>query len=145
MVKNQYGGSGAKGLARKDEKGYQNRKLRMPESQYELFAIVRKIYGGDSCEIICDDKIVRRGIIRGKFSGGKGKRQNLITNSTLVLVGIRDWATVKEGKIESCDILEVYSSIEVEQLKTNPKFPIDFMINALRDTFGASARESNID
>jgi len=142
MVKNQFGGGKAKGLARKNEKADFHRRLRLSESEYEKYAIVRKLCGGDGCEVICDDNKIRHAIIRGKFSGGKGKRQNLITASTLVLVGLRDWASGNSEKKEKCDILEVYSAIEVDQLKTHPKFPTDFMTNALRDTFGNSAKET---
>jgi len=133
MVKNQFGGSRAKGLARKNERGDITRRLRLPECEDEKFAIVRKIYGGDMCEILCDDNIDRIGVIRGKFSGGKGKRQNLITPSTLVLVGLRSWASSKNDKKDKCDILEVYSSIELDQLKSHPTFPIHFIMNTIRD------------
>jgi initiation factor 1A len=144
MVKNQFGGGKAKGLARKNEKSDQNRRLRLSESEYEKYAIVRKICGGDGCEVICDDTKIRHAIIRGKFCGGKGKRQNIITASTLVLVGLRDWASEAgtSNKKEKCDILEVYSTVEVDQLKSHPKFPMDFMVCALRDTFGNSAKEA---
>lgn len=142
MVKNQFGGGRAKGLARKNEKTDHHRRLRLSESEYERYAIVRKLCGGDGCEVICDDNKIRHAIIRGKFSGGKGKRQNLITASTIVLIGLRDWASGSDGKKEKCDILEVYNALEVDQLKSHPKFPTDFMITALRDTFGNSAKET---
>jgi translation initiation factor IF-1 len=145
MVKNQFGGSRAKGLARKNERGDQNRRLRLSECEFEKYAIVRKICGGDGCEVICDDNVIRHAIIRGKFTGGKGKRQNMISSSTLVLVGLREWASSNTGKKEKCDILEVYGALEIDQLKMHPKFPVDFMVNALRDTFGDSAKESAID
>lgn len=145
MVKNQFGGSRAKSLARKNEQGNNNCRLRLPECEFEKYAIVRKVCGGDGCEVICDDNVIRHAIIRGKFTGGKGKRQNIISASTLVLVGLREWASINTGKKEKCDVLEVYSALEVDQLKSIPKFPIDFMVNALRDTFGNSVKESAID
>ena len=54
------------------------------------------------------------------------------------MVGLRDWVTVKEGKVEECDILEVYSAIEIDQLKQRPNFPSDFMDDSMRDIFGSS-------
>ena len=135
MVKNT-GGCRAKGLARKNE-NQQMSKLRMSECPEEKYAIVKKIFGGSRCEVFCDDKIGRQGIIRGKFSG-KNKRRNTISSGTIVLVGLRDWATLKEGKVEECDILEVYSAIEIDQLKQRPNFPSDFMDESMRDIFGSS-------
>lgn len=135
MVKNS-GGCRTKGLARKNE-NQQMSKLRMSECPEEKYAIVKKIFGGSRCEVLCDDRIGRQGIIRGKFSG-KNKRRNTIGPGTIVLVGLRDWATVKEGKIEECDILEVYSAIEIDQLKQRPNFPSDFMDDSMRDIFGVS-------
>jgi initiation factor 1A len=135
MVKNS-GGCRTKGLARKNETHHMS-KLRMSECPEEKYAIVKKIFGGSRCEVFCDDHILRQGIIRGKFSG-KNKRRNTISPGTIVLVGLRDWVTVKEGKVEECDILEVYSAIEIDQLKQRPNFPSDFMDDSMRDIFGSS-------
>ena len=123
MVKNRFGGSKSKGLARKNEKEDYNRKLRVPQCEEEKYAIVKKIYGGDMCEVLCEDNVVRIAIIRGKFSGGKGKRHNIITVSTLLLVGLRSWATVKHDSLEKTDVLEVYSSIEYDLLSSISSFP----------------------
>ena len=78
MVKNT-GGNKAKGLARKNVKPVGVSKLRMVENEGEKYGIVKKIFGGAMCEVLCDDLITRQGIIRGKFRG-KGKRNNLITS-----------------------------------------------------------------
>jgi len=123
MVKNQFGGSRHKGLARKNEKEDFNRKLRMPQSEDEKFAVVKKIYGGDMCEVLCDDNIIRIAVIRGKFSSGKGKRQNTIVISTLLLIGLRSWATSNPDKKDKCDVLEVYSPIEYDNLAALSSFP----------------------
>jgi translation initiation factor IF-1 len=124
MVKNQFGGSKSKGLARKNEKEVYNRRLRMPECEEEKFAIVKKIYGGDMCEVMCEDNIVRIGVIRGKFSGGKGKRHNLIAISTLVLVGLRSWATSNTDKKDK----EYLTSKIKTYMEENP-LNIDFIAN----------------
>jgi len=143
MVKNT-GGNKAKGFARKNEKSNQPNKLRMSECPEEKYAIVRKIYGGALCEIFCDDLKTRQGVIRGKFRG-KGKRGNIINAGTIVLIGTRDWASGStNGKLEQADILEVYSPIELDQLKQKPTFPTDFLESSMREMFGNStAGEKN--
>jgi initiation factor 1A len=143
MVKNTTGGSRHKGLARKNET-QNSSKLRMSECDEEKYAIVKKIFGGTRCEVYCDDRVTRQGIIRGKFTG-KNKRRNVIGSGTIVLVGLRDWATVKEGKTEECDILEVYSALEIDQLKQRPNFPTEFLDNSMRDMFGESKAASKTD
>ena len=137
MVKNSFGGSKAKGYARKNEKQASSNRLRMVEDEAERYGIVRKIFGGSICEVFCHDLITRQGIIRGKFRG-KGKRNNIISSGTLVLVGLRDWATESKSdkKLEQADILEVYSSLELDQLKQKPSFPIDFLESSMREMFG---------
>jgi initiation factor 1A len=143
MVKNQTGGNRAKGLARKNESsGFS--KLRMSECPEEKYAIVRKIFGGTRCEAFCDDSVLRQAIIRGKFTGKK-KRGNIIAAGTIILVGLRDWATVKEGKTEECDVLEVYSAFEVDQLKQRPSFPVEFLDTSMRELFGDSKAAAKTD
>jgi initiation factor 1A len=137
MVKNTTGGNRSKGLARKNESGQHYSKLRMAECEEEHYAIVKKIFGGTRCEVFCDDSVARQAIIRGKFTG-KNKRRNIIGAGTIILVGLRDWATKKENKIEECDVLEVYSLLEVDQLKQRPTFPTDFLDTAMRELFGSS-------
>lgn len=137
MVKNTTGGSRAKGLARKNEHTSHTVRLRIAQEKGEQYAIVRKIFGGTRCEVFCDDSVSRQGIIRGKFTG-RNKRNNVIQAGTIVLIGLRDWATHKEGKMEECDVLEVYSALEVDQLKQRPTFPTEFLDSSMRDMFGQS-------
>ena len=143
MVKNTTGGNRSKGLARKNETQHYS-KLRMSECEEEHYAIVKKIFGGNRCEVFCDDSICRQAIIRGKFTG-KNKRRNIISAGTIILVGLRDWATKIEKKMEECDVLEVYSSIEIEQLKQRPRFPTEFLDNATREMFGSSKAAAKTD
>lgn len=135
MVKNQ-GGKRTKGVARKGQGGNFANKLRMSECEEEKYGIVRKLFG-NSCDVFCDDSKNRLGMIPGKFSG-RNKRNNTIVSGTLVLIGLRDWATVVEGKSEKCDILEVYSAQEFDQLKQRPNFPTDFLDASMRELFGDS-------
>jgi initiation factor 1A len=125
MVKNT-GGKRTKGLARKNETGFSVNRLRVPECEQERYAVVRKIFGGSRCDVFCDDLVARQAIIRGKFSG-KNKRRNIIAPGTIILIGIRDWATLSESKIQECDVLEVYSPLEFDQLKQRPSFPYAFL------------------
>jgi initiation factor 1A len=135
MVKNTFGGGKAKGYARKNENSVSTR-LRMIEDDAEKYGIVRKIFGGSICEVFCSDQITRQGVIRGKFRG-KGKRNSIISSGTVVLIGLREWATqVKSDKLEQGDILEVYSAFELDQLKQKPSFPVDFLESSMHDNSG---------
>ena len=143
MVQNKTGGNRAKGLARKNERAT-NTRLRMVECEEEKYAIVRKILGGTRCEVLCDDHTNRQAIIRGKFTG-RNKRGNVIQAGTILLVGLRDWVTKKEDKMEECDVLEVYSALEVDQLKQRPTFPIEFIDSSIREMFGNSKAGAKAD
>jgi initiation factor 1A len=128
MVKNTTGGNKSKGFARKELNVSSNNKLRLSESENEKYAHITKMFGNGICEALCEDSKTRKCIIRGKFRGGKGKRNSFIVVGTIVLVGIRDWETDSD----KCDLLEVYNQNEVDQLKHHPKVPYDFIsINVL--------------
>ena len=143
MVKNT-GGNKAKCFGRKHMSSSNSSFIRMTENESEKYGIVRKIYGGAICEVFCHDLVTRQGIIRGKFRG-KGKRNNIIASGTVVLIGLRDWATVTKSEKEQCDILEVYSALELEQLKQKPSFPIDFLDSSMREIFGTSSAGEKVD
>ena len=121
MVKNNKGGSGHKKMAHKDV--FPNRvaaKTRLAEDEYECYAYVVSMSGGQHCITMCQDGKSRLCIIRGKFRGAKGKRDNFITRGCWVLVGIREWSseTNKEGVMDKCDLLEVYNESDKIKLKT---------------------------
>ena len=136
MVKNT-GGKRTKGIARKNTQPAAANKLRMSECEEEKYAIVRKLFG-NSCDVFCDDAKSRLAMIAGKFSG-RNKRNNLIVPGTIVLIGLRAWATVTEGKTEKCDVLEIYSPQEFDQLKQRPNFPTAFLTSSIRELFGDSS------
>lgn len=121
MVKNIFGGSKSKSIARKHE-DYSSSSLRLVQHPSEKFAFVHKIFGGSICHVFCDDLISRKAIIRGKFRG-KGKRHNIISSGTLVLVGLRDFSSDND----ICDIIEVYSSFEFNSIISKPSFPSHFI------------------
>jgi initiation factor 1A len=142
MVKNA-GGKRTKGLARKTQQQSFTNRLRMSECEEEKYAIVRKLFG-NSCDVLCDDSKGRLAMIAGKFSG-RNKRGNLIAPGTIVLIGLRSWATVIDGKSEKCDILEIYSAQEFDQLKQRPNFPTVFLDSSMRDLFGESNASAPVD
>ena len=132
MVKNTTGGSKAKGQARKFVGGAkQTRALRVSTDESEIYAQVSAYLGNSMCYVICTDGITRLCHIRGKFRG-RGKRDNLVSLGSWLLVGLRDWATEQKDKKEQCDLLEVYSEADKEGLK-NIK-TIDWSLLMLNDT-----------
>ena len=121
MVKNTTGGNKSKGMARKNvSNDKQKSTLRISEDECEMYAIVEKYHGNKMCDVLCMDGESRLCHIRGKFSG-KGKRDNTVAKNTWILVGIREYETVKEGKKANCDLLEVYNDKEKETLKSTVK------------------------
>lgn len=135
MVKNT-GGKRTKGIARKTQQSSFTNRLRMSECPEEKYAIVRKLFG-NSCDVFCDDSKGRLAMISGKFSG-RNKRGNLIAPGTIILIGLRTWATVIDNKTEKCDVLEIYSPQEFDQLKQRPNFPMSFLDSSMREIFGES-------
>jgi initiation factor 1A len=120
MVKNLTGGNKSKGMARKNANGGKEKTTRISEDEFEMYAIVEKYHGNKMCDVLCLDGESRLCHIRGKFSG-KGKRDNTVAKNTWVLVGIRDYETIKDGKKPNCDLLEVYNDKEKETLKSTVK------------------------
>jgi initiation factor 1A len=118
MVKNTTGGNKSKGYARKDSgAGSKSNKLRQAIEEGELYAIVTKMTGNGTCNVLCIDSIERLCFIRGKFKG-KGMHNNLISPGSYVLVGERGWeSTDKKNTKPKCDLLEVYSSVDKERLQ----------------------------
>jgi hypothetical protein len=116
MVKNTKGGNKTKKQAKKNYTLPSNYKLRKSEDIDEIYAIVTKIYGNGRILIKCNDGVERNCIIRKKFRG-RNKRDNEITIDTLILAGRRDWENKKTDKLETCDLLEVYSLQDRNELK----------------------------
>ena len=67
--------------------------------------------GNGQCIIMGIDERERLCIIRNKFAG-RNKHSNLITIGSWIMFGRRSWETPKDGKLEKCDMLEVYSNNE---------------------------------
>jgi len=122
MVKNTTGGNKQKGQARKFSNSAQqaSNKLRVSEDEYEKYGQVTQLLGNGMCYVDCIDSI-KLCIIRGKFRG-RGKKDNILKKGTWVLVGVREWESVSDNKKQpqKCDLLEVYSDLDKEKLKTLP-------------------------
>ncbi len=129
MVRNTTGGTGTKSLARKHQTRSDGR-LITPSNELELIGCVTKMYGNGMCEVYTNDNTKLIGHIRNKFRG-RQKRHNMISPSTIVMIGLRDW----ENPYKNCDIMEIYSDSQIEQLKQMPNLKIDNVIK-LRLTNG---------
>ena len=121
MVKNTTGGSKTKGQARKFVTATPKNTLRISHDELEVYAQVIKNLGNGMCHVLCIDGETRLCHIRGKFRG-RGKRDNMVTTGAWLLVGLREWEisstnTKKEGKLENCDVLEVYNDYDIQRLK----------------------------
>jgi len=122
MVKNTTGGSKTKGQARKFTSGGQPKgKLRMSIDELEIYAQVTKMLGNGMCHVMCIDGETRLCHIRKKFRG-RSRRDNSLTTGSWLLVGLREWelsSTNKTDKLNNCDVLEVYSENDKQNLKDN--------------------------
>ncbi len=101
-----------------------SRRVRMSQSEDEVYAIVIKMMGNGQCHIKGNDDITRLCEIRGSFRG-KNKASNIVKIGSWVLVGLRTWESVHDTKLPKCDLLEIYSSNDKETLlQTNNNFTI---------------------
>jgi initiation factor 1A len=147
MVKNTTGGNKAKGKARKLNEGAprQNAYLRISTNEFELYAQVSKVLGNGMCHVLCvSDGATRLCHIRGKFRG-RGKSDNIVRIGTWLLVGLREWENGSGGtkKLQNCDLLEVYSDLEKEKLKTTVK--VDWTTFTANDNKNANLEEDATD
>ena len=117
MVKNTIGGNKGKKHGRK----YLNESNTIFKTRYssdpdEVYGCCSKMLGNGMCEVRCIDSIERLCIIRKKFKG-RGKRDNIITIGTWVLVGVRTFEKLLNGKKQRCDLLEVYNTENQKKIK----------------------------
>ena len=116
MVKNTKGGNKHKKMARKQMGEEMEEKVRYSTCAEEIYASVAKVYGNGRILVTCNDSIDRLCVIRKKFKG-RNKRNNQIQIGTYVLIGKRDWNSVSNGKMETTDLLYVYSNSQAGKLK----------------------------
>ena len=118
MVRNLKGGSGTKALARKHQTSSKDGNIRLPSCNAEQFAFVSKMFGHGMCEVFINDDTKLTAHIRNKFRG-RQKRQNLVSSSSIVLVGLREW----ENTPTNCDLLCVYDNNDLIHIKSLPNAP----------------------
>ena len=141
MVKNTTGGTGAKSLARKHQVSSGRSELIIPSCDLEQIACVTKALGNGMLEIRTNDDVRLIGHIRNKFRG-KQKRHNMIGVFSIVLIGLREW----ENPSKNCDILTIYDSNQIEQLKNIPSIKMDHVIKtSLGNTFTGTSKASGDD
>ena len=111
MVKNATGGKKAKGMASKHMKP-KSKVLRVIQEEGEKYGVITEKLGGGHANVACMDNITRMVVIGSKF---KNER---LTRNQMVLIGLREWQTKIQGsgKLEKCDLLEIYTDIETDAL-----------------------------
>lgn len=137
MVKNTKGGSKAKKFGRKFQNTGGSNALRYSSDEAEIYACCAKIYGGPNIEVKCVDGYDRLCIMRNKFRG-RGKRDNVISVGTWLLIGLREFESVKEGKKQTCDLLEVYrdsDKAKLQQHEVNTNWKILKEIKNISESF----------
>ena len=127
MVKNQKGGKGAKAMARRHESSDRlSSRLRLPTCEFELLACVTKMFGNGMCQVTTYNNLNLLCHIRNKFRG-RSKFGNFIRTGSIILIGLRDW----ENPFKNCDTLEIYSDIEIEQLKHIPDIDLSLLFKII--------------
>lgn len=128
MVKNSKGGNKAKkGAAKHFKASAMKQKLRKPQGEYEILAMVTHMHG-NHCTVKTSEDREMKCFIRNKFRG-RNKKDNFITSGTWVLIGIRDFNSTQNA---ACDLLEVYKDTEKAELKT--ELDESIWINLLEDS-----------
>lgn len=140
MVKNTTGGTGTKGLGRKHQTVNKHARLRISEDPLEIYGCVTKMLGNGMCEIHTNDDTKLLGHIRSKFRG-RQKRHNIVSLLSIVLVGLRDF----EKPAKNCDIMCIYSDLDIDQLKEMPNVKIDLLLRLRTNHFHSAGNDSNVD
>jgi len=145
MVKNMSGGNKSKGFARKNTIKKDNA-LVISTDELEVYAQVTKLLGGAMCQVVCLDGTEMICHIRGKFRG-RHKRDNMIQNGTWLLVGKREWEKEPvHGKLQNCDVIEVYTEQDKQKLKNNLATInwMPFIVNETKLNTSTPSSEDNI-
>ncbi len=118
MVKNTKGGKGQKRMGRKFVSSGPSNHLRTPDANEpaEMYACVSKLLGNGMAHVVNTNGTGMLLHIRNKFRG-RGKRDNTLRVGGIVLVGERTFESAREGKLNNCDLLEVYNDHEINRLK----------------------------
>ena len=125
MVKN-FGGNKSKRMGRKFIQP-PSKTTRFVSQDGEMYAIVAKHLGNSQIHALCSDGITRLCCIRQKFKG-RSKRDNFVGVGIWILIGTREWEVRSTEKMERCDLLEVYSSPDIENIKNSSDIPLNVLI-----------------
>lgn len=106
MVKNTTGGKKAKSVARYVAPTM----FRPAKEEGELYAIVEKNMGNGILNVKCIDNVMRRCMVRKKFTG---RQRDVLQVGSWILVGLREFETIKD----KCDLIEIYTSSDVSRLQ----------------------------
>jgi hypothetical protein len=138
MVKNA-GGNKSKKQARKTVSGLNTptQNVRYTAEPGEIYAVIETIYGGKTCQVMCEDGVSRRCTIRRKFASAR-RGDNAIAPGTWIMAGLYDWEKRSDGT-QNCDMLEVYSSGEREKLKQTVNAKTLKHIITVNNTFEGNA------
>lgn len=142
MVKNSTGGKYAKSLSRKLQNQPASERLQTSTCDLEQYACVTKMLGNGMCELYTNRNIRLIGHIRNKMKG-RNIRNNLVSVSSIILIGLREWeSTPKNG-----DILCVYDDRDIERLKTMPNVDISHVLQLRlsNSNFGASVSKESME
>ena len=135
MVKNTQGGNKSKNVARKHSAGKtEKRALRTSACDLERYGVVSQVNGYGMFYVVMDDDATLLGRIRNKFRG-KSKRDNNICKGAVVLMGLREW---EAPNFKEADLLEVYDSNEIKQLKKIPSINVRALERAI-ELYGGAA------
>lgn len=78
------------------------------------------MFGNGMCEIYTSANIKLMCHIPGKFRG-KNKRNNLLSPTSVILVGLREW----ERPAKNCDLLTIYDETHINQLRNIPNIDMN--------------------
>ena len=115
MVKNTGGGNKSKKQARKNIHASMaiTEGVRRVNDESEMYAVVTKIYSAKRCDVVGSDGKTRQCNVRGKFLKKRGDVS--LSPGVWIMIGFYDWEVRSDGN-KTCDLLEIYTSLEKEKL-----------------------------
>jgi len=116
MVKNTGGGNKSKKQARKNINASMaiTEGVRRVNDESEMYAVVTKIYSAKRCDVVGSDGKTRQCNVRGKFLKKRGDVS--LSPGVWIMIGFYDWEVRSDGN-KTCDLLEIYTSLEKDKLK----------------------------
>lgn len=124
MVKNKTGGKRSKGLARKQHNEETvTRRIRTKEDAAKetkglpgdyYYAKVVKAHGNCRFGVACDDGVDR--MASCLHFAKKNRRDNNVEVGSCLLVGVADFHAATDGKVQPCQILELYQPAEAASI-----------------------------